>query len=62
MTDLLIYKLIAGRERDLRDVDELLGLGHDVEVARIEAVLSEIDSVLETDRLGDWRRLKKANR
>lgn len=62
VTDLLIYKLIAGRERDLRDVSELLSLGHEVDAVRIEEVLSEIDTVLETDRLGDWRRLQRSNR
>lgn len=60
VTDLLIYKLIAGREQDTRDVVELLGLGHQVDAVRIEAVLSEIDAILETDRVSDWQRIRRS--
>lgn len=59
LTDLFIYKLVAGRPKDLQDVEELVALAAEVEIdaTRIEATLSEFDALLETNRLGEWQRL-----
>lgn len=56
VSDLMIYKLVAGRPQDHRDVGELLLL-HDVDAERVTAQLAEFDSYLDTDRVSDWRRL-----
>ncbi|WP_309891374.1 nucleotidyl transferase AbiEii/AbiGii toxin family protein [Archangium sp.] len=58
LTDLLIYKLVAGRPKDHEDVKELLALGYEVDAQRVETTLSAFDALLDTDRLADWFRLK----
>lgn len=59
VTDLLVYKLVAGRPKDLQDAEELLAR-HEVDEARIEQLLREFDELLNTDRVADWRRLLEA--
>ncbi len=59
VTDLLIYKLVAGRPKDLQDASELLALGLDVDAERVSATLAEFDALLDTDRLSEWQRLLK---
>ncbi len=54
--DLLVYKLIASRPKDLQDAAQLLAL-HRVDETSIEATLREFDELLDTDRAGEWRAL-----
>lgn len=56
-TDLIIYKMIAARPRDLQDVEELIARGLPVDRDRVARLLSEFDALLETDREIQWRRL-----
>lgn len=58
VSDLVIYKLLAGRPRDLEDVEALIALGYELDTEHIERELDQFDELLETDRLGDWRRLR----
>ena len=61
LTDLLIYKMVAGRPRDHQDVEELLALGLEVEVDRVTSTLASFDEMLDTDRRGEWlRRLENS--
>lgn len=62
LTDLVVYKLLAGRQQDLRDVEVLLSTGKSIDSRRIEEKLAEFDSILETDRLGEFRRLIESRR
>jgi hypothetical protein len=62
VTALLIYKLLAGRPRDHEDAAALLELGHEIDATRIEQTLAQFDEFLETNRLGDWRRLHREHR
>lgn len=48
LTDLLIYKMVAGRPKDHEDVAELLALGHEVNTRRVETILSDFDALLDT--------------
>lgn len=57
VTDLLIYKLVAGRPQDLTDARRLLSLGHVVERERVTRTLREFDEILDTDQAGEWLRL-----
>lgn len=57
VTDLLIYKLVAGRPKDYQDVEELLALGLDIDADRIAVTLAEFDAMLDTNRLGEWQLL-----
>jgi len=56
-TDLVVYKMIAARPRDLQDVEELLARGLAVDEQRVESLLRDFDSLLDLDRVGEWRRL-----
>jgi hypothetical protein len=49
--------MIAGRLRDLQDVEELLARALVVNRAKIERLLREFDALLEIDRLDEWKRL-----
>lgn len=63
LTDLLIYKLIAGRPKDHEDVVELLALQpRAVDARRVERTLRDFDELLDTDRRGDWARLRQRTR
>lgn len=62
VTDLLIYKLVASRPKDLQDVEALLALGYEVDAARISSTLAAFDEVLDTDRRGEWLRLTEKKR
>jgi len=57
LTDLLIYKMVAGRPRDQQDVEELLALGEVVDVDRVTSTLASFDELLDTDRRAEWLRL-----
>ncbi len=56
-TDLIIYKMLAARPRDIQDVEELVSLGLVIDTDRIERVLGEFDVDLGLDRANQWRRL-----
>ncbi len=58
--DVLVYKLIASRPKDLQDAAQLLAL-HRVDAESIEATLRAFDELLETDRAGTWRELVNRN-
>jgi Nucleotidyl transferase AbiEii toxin, Type IV TA system len=62
ITDLLIYKLIAGRPKDHEDVSALLSVARGIDAERIDATLAEFDELLDTDRRADWARLSKRSR
>lgn len=62
VTDLIIYKLVASRPKDIQDVQALLALGYEVDAARISATLAAFDELLETDRKNEWLRLREKNR
>lgn len=57
VTDLLIYKMVAGRPQDVADVRRLLALGHRVDKPRVSKTLESFDEILDTDQAGEWRRL-----
>ena len=57
LTDLLIYKMVAGRPRDQQDVEELLALGETVDIVRVTSTLASFDELLDTDRKTGWLRL-----
>lgn len=59
VTDLLIYKLVAGRPQDISDAQRLLSLGHTVDHSRVERALREFDEILDTNQLSEWRRLRR---
>jgi hypothetical protein len=59
--DLLVYKLIASRPKDLQDAEQLLAL-HRVDARTVERILVAFDELLETDRVGTWRELVRATR
>ncbi len=62
VTDLIIYKLVASRPKDIQDVQALLALGYEVDAARISATLAAFDELLDTDRRNEWLRLREKNR
>ncbi|MFO7563732.1 MAG: nucleotidyl transferase AbiEii/AbiGii toxin family protein [Enhygromyxa sp.] len=57
--DLLIYKAVAWRERDRRDIRELLGLYHDeLDLDRVREVIAQFAAVIdEPERLAEFERL-----
>lgn len=57
LTALLIYKMVAGRPKDLEDVAALLATGETYERATVESTLENFDALLETDRVEEFRRL-----
>ncbi len=57
VSSMLVYKVLAGRPKDLEDADALLETKSSVDVARIESHLADFDSLLDTDRLSDFRAL-----
>jgi len=57
LTALLVYKMLAARPQDLNDVVALLGTRSRFERERVEALLAEFDALLDTNRLGEFRRL-----
>lgn len=59
VTDLLIYKLVASRPKDIQDAKALLALGHQVDASRVQKTLEAFDEVLETDRTAEWLRLRR---
>lgn len=60
LEDLLIYKLVAGRPRDLDDVEQLLRRNpRHLDLARVDRTISEFCAVLEDEtRLQAWDALK----
>lgn len=57
LTALLVYKMLAARPQDLADVAALLAMRSPFERGRVEALLAEFDALLDTNRLGEFRRL-----
>lgn len=57
--DLLIYKAVAWRERDRRDIEELLGLYRDeLDLDRVREVIGQFAAVIdEPERLAEFDRL-----
>ena len=58
---MLIYKLIAGRPRDLDDARALIATGVGFDAQTVEATLAEFDAILETDRAIEFRRLLESS-
>ncbi len=58
LTALLIYKMVAGRPKDLEDVRALLATGEAWDEASVVAALEEFDAILDTDRASELRRLR----
>lgn len=60
LEDLLIFKLVAGRPRDLDDVEQLLLRNpRPLDLARVDRTLGEFCAVLEDEtRLAAWREIK----
>lgn len=54
---LLIYKMVASRPQDVDDVTSLLARGGAFDAQEVARVLSEIDSLLDTNHAGEFRRL-----
>jgi hypothetical protein len=57
LSALVVYKMLAGRAQDLRDVQVLLSTAAPIDQRAIEDRLAEFDSILETDRLAEFRAL-----
>lgn len=57
LTALLIYKMVAGRPKDLEDVRALLATGEEFDAAAVVSTLEEFDALLDTNRASDFRRL-----
>ena len=59
--DLVIYKVVAWRERDKSDVERLIQLHHDqIDFARVERVVREFSAALENpERLEEFIALKR---
>lgn len=57
LDDLLVYKMVASRPKDLQDIEALLALGYEVDVERVATILGAFDETLETDRRREWLRL-----
>jgi hypothetical protein len=47
--NLIVTKVIAGRDRDLEDVRELLAMAPETDEARVEALLAAVDEALGTN-------------
>ncbi|MBP9085633.1 MAG: hypothetical protein KBG15_05915 [Kofleriaceae bacterium] len=62
LNDLLVYKMIASRTQDIADVEMLLTSKAPIDNVRIQQTLAEFDSILETDRAGDFALLWRAAR
>lgn len=56
-TDLVIYKMVAARPKDLGDVEALVLGGADVDVDRVRAALREFDALLDLRRAEQWDEL-----
>lgn len=58
LEDLIIFKIVANRERDFEDVRAILNLAKNLDVSLINASLKNLDRDLETDYFGKWQNLK----
>jgi hypothetical protein len=58
LTALLIYKMVAARPKDVDDVRALLATGAPYDAGELAQTLEEFDALLETDRAGEFRRLR----
>ncbi len=57
LTTLLIYKMVAGRPKDLDDVRGLLATGAPFDQAAVVATLQEFDAILDADRASEFLEL-----
>lgn len=57
LTALLVYKMLAARPQDLQDAAALIAAKRPFDREQVEALLAEFDSILDADRLGEFRRL-----
>lgn len=57
VTDLIIYKMVAARPKDLGDVEALLVGGAEVDVERVTDALREFDALLDLRRAAEWTAL-----
>jgi len=60
LTALLIYKLVAGRPHDMRDVEALLSTRAPFDSIAVDRTLGEFDEILETSRQSEFRSLLRA--
>jgi hypothetical protein len=54
---LFIYKMVAGRPKDIDDVRALMATRAPFDARMIERTLAEFDALLETDRTNEFRKL-----
>lgn len=57
----LIYKMVAGRPKDVEDVRALLQTEAPFEAEAVIDVLAQYDALLGTDRVTEFRQIAKAN-
>lgn len=57
VTDLVIYKMVAARPKDLGDVEALLVGGASVDVERVSNALRKFDGLLDLNRATEWKAL-----
>jgi hypothetical protein len=57
LTALLVYKMLAARPQDLQDAAALIAAKRPFDRERVEELLAEFDSILDSDRLGEFKRL-----
>lgn len=58
-TDLVIYKMVAARPKDVADVEALVVGGADIDADRVGKVLLEFDSLLDFGRAEEWQALAR---
>ncbi len=60
LDDLLIYKLVASRPRDLDDVERLFAAHRDaVDVDRVSRAIADFSRLLDdTSRIDTWKRIR----
>ncbi len=53
--DLIVFKLVAGRERDLEDIKSIINMQENIDRQRIERYAKAFDEEMNTNILGKWK-------